>query len=68
MLTDRYVSWFRGVINGGMQLAEWMGDSGENQIKGSNSTDTDEDGVHQIIAAGGKFGTAMTMANKVSVK
>jgi len=67
-LTDRYVSWFRGVINGGMQLAEWMGDSGENQIKGSSSTDTDEDGVHQIIAAGGKFGTAMTMANKASVK
>jgi len=67
-LTDRYVSWFRGVINGGMQLAEWMGDSGENQIKGSNSTDTDEDGVPQVIAAGGKFGTAMTMANKVSVK
>ncbi|WP_299013815.1 hypothetical protein [uncultured Photobacterium sp.] len=68
VLTDRYVSWFRGVINGGMQLAEWMGDSGENQIKGSNATDTDEDGVHQIIASGGKFGTAMTMANKVSVK
>ncbi len=67
-LTDRYVSWFRGVINGGMQLSEWMGDSGENQIKGSSSTDTDEDGVHQVIAAGGKFGTAMTMANKVSVK
>ncbi|WP_375749579.1 hypothetical protein [Vibrio sp. HN007] len=67
-LTDRYVSWFRGVINGGMQLAEWMGDSGENQIKGSSSTDTDEDGVHQVIAAGGKYGTAMTMANKVSVK
>ncbi|MGF1725329.1 hypothetical protein [Photobacterium nomapromontoriensis] len=67
-LTNRYVSWFRTVINGGMQLSEWMGDSGENQIKGSHSTDTDEDGVHQIIAAGGKFGTAMTMANKASVK
>ncbi|MGF1721193.1 hypothetical protein L4D20_14235 [Vibrio kyushuensis] len=67
-LTDRYVSWFKGVINGGMQLAEWMGDSGENQLKGSDSTDTDEDGVQQIIASGGKFGTAMTMANKVTVK
>lgn len=67
-LTDRYVSWFRTVINGGMQLAEWIGDSGENQIKGSHSTDTDEDGVPQIIAAGGKFGTAMTMANKASVE
>ena len=67
-LTDRYVSWFRTVINGGMQLAEWMGDSGENQIKASNSVDTDEDGVKQIIAAGGKFGTAMTMANKAIVQ
>ncbi len=67
-LTDRYVGWFKGVINGGMQLAEWMGDSGENQIKGNNSTDTDEDGVLQIIAAGGKFGTSMTMANEVVVK
>jgi hypothetical protein len=67
-LTDRYVSWFRTVINGGMQMAEWMGDSGENQVKGSQSTDTDEDGVPQIIAAGGKFGTAMTMANKASVE
>ncbi|WP_298439167.1 hypothetical protein [uncultured Ferrimonas sp.] len=68
MLTQRYVSWFRGVINGGMQLAEWMGDSGENQLKGNDSTDTDQDGVHQVIAAGGKHGTAMTMAAKVSVK
>ena len=63
-LTDRYVSWFRTVINGGMQLAEWMGDSGENQLKGSSSTDTDEDGVPQIIASGGKFGTAMVMAEE----
>ncbi len=36
-LTQRYVGWFRGVVNGprdgdGMQLAEWIGDSGENVI------------------------------------
>ena len=66
-LTDRYVSWFRTTINGGMQMAEWMGDSGENQLKGSDSTDTDEDGVPQIIASGGKFGTAMVMAAKAKV-
>ncbi len=68
LLTERYTSWFKTVINGGMQQAEWVGDSGENLIKNSKNTDTDEDGVPQIIAAGGKYGTAMTMANKVSVK
>ena len=67
-LTDRYVSWFSTVINGAMQLAEPLGDTGENQLAGSKSTDIDEDGVHQIIGAGGKFGTATTMANKVSIQ
>jgi len=66
-LTNRYVSWFNGVINGGMQLAEPIGDTGEVVVKGSQSTDTDEDNVHQIIAAGGKYGTATTMANSASV-
>ncbi len=67
-LIGRYVSWFKGVINGGMQLSEWLGDSGENLIKGSNTVDSDEDGVKQLTASGGKFGTAMVMANKVSVE
>jgi len=67
-LVNRYVSWFKGVINGGMQLSEWLGDSGENLLKDSNSVDSDEDGVRQLTAAGGKFGTAMVMANKVSVE
>ncbi len=66
-LTNRYVSWFKTVINGGMQMAEWMGDSGENQLKDDKSTDTDMDGVHQIIGSGGKFGTAMVMAGKAKV-
>ena len=67
-LTDRYVSWFKIVVNGAMQLAEPIGDTGEIQVKGNASTDIDQDGVHQIIGAGGKFGTATTMANKVSIK
>lgn len=67
-LTDRYVAWFNTVINGGMQLAEPLGDTGELVVKGSKSADTDEDGVPQITAAGGKYGTATTMANKVSIK
>jgi hypothetical protein len=67
-LTTRYVNWFSTVINGAMQLAEPIGDTGELVIKGSNNTDTDEDGVQQIIAAGGKYGTAAVMANKVSIQ
>ncbi len=67
-LTNRYVTWFTTVVNGGMQLAEPIGDTGEIVVKSSQVTDVDEDGVHQITAAGGKFGTATTMANKVSIK
>ena len=39
-LTQRYVSWFRGTVNGGMQMAEWIGDSGENVIEGPAATPT----------------------------
>lgn len=66
-LTKRYVSWFTTIINGAMQLAEPIGDTGEVVVKDSKITDVDQDGVHQITAAGGKFGTATTMANKVSI-
>ena len=65
-LTGQYVSWFRGTVNRGMQMAEWIGDSGENIIEGAGS-DTDEDGVPQVTAAGGKHGTAMVMAAKAVV-
>ncbi len=67
-LTQRYVAWFNTVINGGMQLAEPISDTGEIVAKGSQSADTDEDGVLQITAAGGPFGTAPTLANKISIK
>jgi len=66
-LTERYNAWFKVVVNGGQQLSEWVGDSGENLIKNSTTTDSDQDGVFQVTAAGGKFGTAQTMAAKVSV-
>ncbi|MES0868147.1 hypothetical protein [Pseudovibrio sp. SCP19] len=67
-LTGRYESWFRTVINGrnvneGMQLSEWLGDSGENVVAGSEDIDTDADGVPQVVQAG----TAMVMAGKVKV-
>lgn len=66
-LTERYTAWFKRVVNGGQQLSEWVGDSGENLLKNDPTTDSDNDGVLQVTAAGGKFGTAQTMAAKVSV-
>ncbi|WP_250656462.1 hypothetical protein [Alkalimarinus coralli] len=70
-LVERYTTWFRTVINGnsteqGLQLAEWIGDSGENVIEGKGG-DTDADNVPQVTAAGGKHGRAMVFAGKVRV-
>ncbi|SIQ21963.1 hypothetical protein SAMN05880558_102352 [Aeromonas sp. RU39B] len=65
-LANQYVSWFRGTVNGGMQMAEWVGDSGENLVAGQGS-DTDEDGVPQVTGAGGKHGTAAVMAGKAVI-
>ncbi|OUS30297.1 hypothetical protein A9Q99_07450 [Gammaproteobacteria bacterium 45_16_T64] len=62
-LTSRYVSWFKTVINGGAQLAEWNVDTGENKLEKNNTTDSDKDGVMSVIGAG----YAATMANQVSV-
>ncbi len=71
-LAKRYTTWFHTVINGGsvkegMQLAEWLGDSGENVIKDSTDIDTDKDNVPQITGAGGQHGTAQTMAARVRI-
>ncbi len=62
-LTERYTSWFRAVINGGMQMAEWMGDTGENILVGQKPGDSDGDGVPSVPAAG----VAMVMAGKATV-
>ncbi len=71
-LTDRFTSWFQTVVNGsstkdGAQLAEWLLDSGEYETVDMKSTNNDEDNVPAINKAGGKYGTAMTMAAKVKL-
>ena len=70
-LTQRYVSWFRTVINGpaqgqGMQLAEWGSDTGEHLVP-DRGGDVDGDHVPQVTAAGGKHGMAAVMAAKARV-
>ena len=70
LLTDRFTRWFQLVVNGnsvnqGAQLAEWLLDSGEYHKANSKATNNDGDNVPAIENAGGKNGTAMTMAGKV---
>lgn len=71
-LTDRFTSWFQIVINGnslkdGAQLSEWLLDSGEFETASMKTTNNDGDNVPAINKAGGKYGTAMTMAGKVKL-
>jgi hypothetical protein len=71
-LTDRFTSWFQIVVNGnsvndGAQLAEWLLDSGEYETASMKTTNNDGDNVPAITHAGGKYGTAMTMAGKVKL-
>ncbi|MCP4969298.1 MAG: hypothetical protein GY932_01740 [Arcobacter sp.] len=71
-LTERFTSWFQIVINGnslndGAQLAEWLLDSGEYETIGMKTSNNDGDNVAPITSAGGKYGTAMTMAGKVKL-
>ena len=62
-LSDRYVAWFKITINGGLQLAEFDADTGENRLQDLSITDSDQDGVLSIIGAG----YAPVMANKISI-
>ncbi len=71
-LINRYTNWFGIVINGssvndGAQLAEWLLDSGEYETADMKTTNNDGDNVPPINKAGGKYGTAMTMAGKVKL-
>ena len=63
-LADRYVSWFRTTINGGLQLSEPDGDTGEHRLADSNTIDADGDGVPSMIGAG----YAPVLANKVRLQ
>ena len=72
-LTDRFTQWFSLVINGnsttqGAQLSEWLLDTGEFvNASDVNNANSDNDNVLSITAAGGKYGTAMTMAAKIKL-
>ncbi|MEX6505487.1 hypothetical protein [Jiella sp. M17.18] len=65
-LTQRYTTWFHAVGRG-MQLSEWLGDTGEHMVEGDESGDVNDNGIKRPDMAGGRFGTAPVMAAKVEV-
>jgi hypothetical protein len=65
-LTKRYTDWFH-VVGRGMQLAEWLDDTGEHLVDGDATGDFNENGIRSVTFAGGKFGTAAVMAARVEV-
>jgi hypothetical protein len=65
-LTKRYTDWFH-VVGRGMQLAEWLDDTGEHLVDGDTTGDSNDNGIKSVTFAGGRFGTAPVMAAKVEV-
>lgn len=65
-LTQAYTVWFK-TVGHGMQLGEWIDDTGEHQVAGHTSGDVNRNGVKIITAAGGPYGTAAVMAGRVDV-
>jgi hypothetical protein len=65
-LTKRYTDWFH-VVGRGMQLAEWLDDTGEHLVDGDTTGDINDNGIRSVTFAGGPFGTAPVMAARVEV-
>ncbi|TPW32973.1 hypothetical protein FJU11_00800 [Pararhizobium mangrovi] len=65
-LAQHYTTWFH-TVGRGMQLAEWLADTGEHYVKGGNG-DVNRNGIKELTAAGGEYGTAPVMAGKVTVE
>ena len=65
-LAKRYTEWFH-IVGRGMQLAEWLDDTGEHIVDGDSTGDINQNGIKSITFAGGKFGTAQVMASKIEV-
>jgi hypothetical protein len=64
-LTKRYTDWFH-VVGRGIQLAEWLNDTGEHMVTGGDG-DLNQNGIKSVTMAGGKYGTAAVMAARIEV-
>ncbi|MEM9631890.1 MAG: hypothetical protein AAGA50_11230 [Pseudomonadota bacterium] len=63
-LAERYNTWFTKVGRG-MQLAEWLNDTGEHMVSKDYDGDINQNGIKSVTYAGGPHGTAAVMATKV---
>ncbi len=72
LLVQRYNSWFKTVINGGLQLSEALMDTGEHVLAGVSDPalirDSDRDGVPKSVFAGKGNGLAPVLAAGVRVQ
>ncbi|MEW5422723.1 hypothetical protein HNS03_12465 [Amorphus sp. 3PC139-8] len=65
-LAERYTAWFR-TVGRGMQLAEWLNDTGEHMVATDYDGDINQNGIKSITHAGGAHGRAAVMASKAVV-
>lgn len=65
-LAERYTDWFR-TVGRGMQLAEWLNDTGEHRVAKDYDGDINQNGIKSVTFAGGDHGTAAVMAAKAEV-
>jgi len=66
-LAKRYTTWFH-TVGRGMQLAEWLNDTGEHLVDGDKTGDINQNGIKSVSFAGGKYGTAQVMAARAEVR
>ena len=65
-LTKAYTEWFH-VVGRGMQLAEWLDETGEHLVADDKTGDSNQNGIKSPTFAGGPNGTAQVMAAKIEV-
>lgn len=65
-LARRYTDWFH-IVGRGVQLAEWLDDTGEHLVDGDKTGDVNRNGIKSITFAGGQYGTAQVMAARAQV-
>ena len=65
-LAERFTTWFH-TVGYGVQLAEWLNDTGEHMVAKDYDGDINENGIKSVSFAGGDHGTAAVMAQKIEV-
>jgi len=65
-LAQRYIAWY-DLVGDGMQLAEWLNDTGEHIVATDYDGDINQNGIKEITHAGGPHGTAPVMASKIEI-